>query len=66
MDAVTSYVTVISDEVLLINCCAPIVLVPLVETPVIPAGWIAVQLYVTPLVVLLKVTTNEVSPEHMV
>jgi hypothetical protein len=51
--------------VLLTKGCAGIVLVPLVATPDIPDGWIAVQFKVAPATVL-NVTKAEVSPEQMV
>ena len=45
---------------------AGIVLVPLVVViPFIPAGGVTVQLNVAPVIVLLSVTGNEVSPEQM-
>ena len=48
------------------SCCTGIVFVPLVVTPVIPVGWVAVQLKVTPEDKLLKVTRALESPEQIV
>ena len=42
------------------------VVVPLVNTPVVKAGTVAVQAKVTPVVVLLKVTKTELFPVQMV
>jgi hypothetical protein len=50
----------------LVNVCAGIVFVPLVVTPVMPAGCVAVQLNVTLVAALVKLTTTDVSPEHKV
>jgi hypothetical protein len=55
----------ISALVLFTNVCTGIVVVPLVVTPVIPTGCVAVQLKVTPGVVLLKVIKAELLSEQM-
>jgi hypothetical protein len=55
----------ISALVLFTNVCTGIVAVPLVVTPVIPVGCVAVQLKVTPGVVLLKVIKAELLSEQM-
>lgn len=59
------YVTTILAFVLLTIVCAGIVLVPLIVTPDIPDGCVAVQFKEAP-ATLLNVTKAEVSPEQMV
>ena len=57
---------VIGALVVLIKVCAAMVLVPEVITPAMPVGCTAVQESKAPVVVLLRFTTAEVSPEQMV
>ena len=47
------------------SVCAGIAFVPLVTTPVMPAGWTAVQVKVLLGVVLLRFTTVLAAPEQI-
>jgi hypothetical protein len=60
------YNTVNGLLVLLDNSCLGIVVVPLNEAPVIPAGTTAFQVIITPLVADVMLTGKLVSPEHIV
>ena len=60
------YVILIGAFVELVSNWTGIVLAPNVVTPVIPVGWVAVQLNVTPVEGLLNVTRTLESPEQIV